>query len=918
MNTSASRMLELERRFRLLEEERDRVNRILAVAVGLVPASVGDEDGVERIIVRAADRARSLIKLGRWSCRLFSDDGLELYRAAGEEGDFDFDGALEALSSDGTLAWALAHPQPMFLSLPQGNVLLAALSTPSRIMGVFLAAQEESPEEVPEIGVAFFRTLMSYTAVSIQNTMRLEEVRSLNRRLGENVQRLEETKRALEEANRLKDAFLAHIGHEIRNPLGGIIGLLRGMSKEELPAGYPDRLEVLLSECENLNSLLDDLLDYSKLEAGRLDVMNVPYSPAELLESVASSFRLRAQDEGLEFRFFHDRLPERVLGDPRRVRQVLVNLLSNSLKFTRRGHISLSGWISEDKLYFAVEDSGEGMDLEDMGRLFVPFAGSSTGAGLGLCLSKGLANRMGGDITVRSRRGHGTVFTLELPLSGHQGTRCPLEGLKGLVVDDNNTSLAAACAVLRECGVDVKGLSSPEEAIQAASREEFDFVLMDLNLPAFDGVALLRRLREASSAKVVGLTAGVSQEEEDRFIGEGLLKVLRKPLDLGELAWALKHHAPSEVGLKSDLLETFRSDMARLEGVLLESFRRGDEDLFLKALHEFKGAALSFGQWKAAGGAQFRVPMGVPVRFSDVEFPEGMRVLVADDNQSSREALQRIFSPRGIRVLTARDGEEALDILLSGAVDVALMDCMMPRMDGVEVIRRLREAEAHSERYTYVIMITVRDTKEDLVRAMASGADNYVVKPFDPDDLTLRVLSGTRVMEVQRKLRFLARHDPLTGLFNRGALLEMEEREISRVLREGTRLSVAMMDIDRFKAINDRYGHLAGDEVLRQLSSRVKSLIRPYDILGRYGGEEFLMVLPGASLEGAVGLCDRVRRGIESAPVEYQGESIMVTASFGVAEFREGMSLDRLNDHADQALYRAKGDGRNRVAAFEG
>ncbi|EHM10825.1 diguanylate cyclase (GGDEF) domain-containing protein [Thermanaerovibrio velox DSM 12556] len=917
MNTS-TRMLELERRFRLLEEERERVNRILAVAVGLVPASVGDEDGVERIIVRAADRARSLIKISRWSCRLFSDDGLELYRAAGDEGDLDFQGVLEALSSDGTLAWALTHPHPMFLSLPQGNFLVAALSTPSRIMGVFLASLEETPEEVPEIGVAFFRALMSYAAVSIQNTMRLEEVRSLNRRLEDNVQRLEETKRALEEANRLKDAFLAHIGHEIRNPLGGIIGLLRGMWEEALPVGYRDRLEVLLSECETLNSLLDDLLDYSKLEAGRLDVLNVPYSPVELMESLGASFGLRAKDKGLEFRFFHDRLPDRVMGDPRRIRQVLVNLLSNSLKFTRRGHISLSGWASDGKLYFAVEDSGEGMDQEQLEQLFVPFAGSSSGIGLGLCLSKGLVNRMGGDINVRSRRGHGTAFTVELPLSGAVGTGCPLEGLKGLVVDDNNTSLAAACGVLRECGVEAMGVASPEEAIQIAAGEEFDFILMDLNLPAFDGLTLLRRLREVSSAKIVGLTAGVGQEEEDRFIREGLLMVLRKPLDLGELAWALRQGVPPQADLRSDLLETFRSDMARLEGVLLESFRQGDEDLFLKTVHEFKGAALSFGQWKGSGMSHFRVPMGVSVRFRDVEFPEGMRMLVADDSRSSREGLERIFAPRGIRVFPVSDGEEALKVLLSGAVDVALVDCMMPRMDGVEVIRRLREAEADSERYTYVIMITVRDTKEDLVRAMASGADDYVVKPFDPDDLTLRVLSGTRVMEVQRKLRFLARHDPLTGLYNRAALLEMEEREISRALREGANLSVAMMDIDRFKAVNDRYGHLAGDEVLRQLSCRVKGLIRPYDILGRYGGEEFLMVLPGASIDGALRLCERVRRGIELAPVEYQGELIPVTASFGVAQFREGMSLDRLNDDADQALYRAKGEGRNRVVAFEG
>lgn len=910
---SSGRISELERRFRLLELERDRVNRILSVAVGLVPASAGEEDGVERIVLRAADRARSLIRLGRWTCRLFSEDGLDLYRAAGEEGDFDFDSALEEISADGTLAWALTHPQPMFLTVSQGSLLVAALSTPSRIMGVFLATMEERPEDVPEIGVAFFRTLMSYTAISLQNTMRLEEVRSLNRKLEDNVRSLREIKRALEEANRLKDAFLAHIGHEIRNPLGGIIGLLRSMSQEEMGEQDRRRMEVLLRECDTLNSLLDDLLDYSKLEAGRLDVMNLPYSPAELLEELGSTFEVRAHDKGLEFRFFHDSLPSRVMGDPRRVRQILVNLLSNALKFTVSGHISLSGWTSGDKLYFVVEDSGEGMDEDAMSRLFVPFSGSSTGAGIGLSLSKGLANRMGGGLAVRSRRGHGTVFTLELPLNPARDTGCPLEGLSGLVIDDNNTSLSAACGVLRECGVEVRGASSAEEALRMALEGGFDFILMDLNLPGEDGLALVRRLRGLCSAKLVGLTAGVSPDDEEAFLREGLLKVLRKPLDPGELAWALKHREVPSVALQADLLETFRSDMARLEEVLLRSFREGDEDLFLKSLHEFKGAALSFGQWRGSGAAQFRVPMGVSARFGDVEFPMGMRVLVADDNQSSREGILRIFAPRGIKVLTASDGEEALHALLSGGVDVALMDCMMPGIDGVEVIRRLREAEAKSERYTYVIMITVRDTKEDLVRAMASGADDYVVKPFDPDDLTLRVLSGTRVMEVQRKLRFLARHDPLTGLLNRGAVIDMEEREMSRAVREGYPLSVAMMDIDRFKDINDRYGHLAGDEVLRRVAELVKGLIRPYDSLGRYGGEEFLLVLPGVALDGAVRLCERIRRGIEESPVEYQGEAIEVNASFGVAQFRVGQSADQLNNLADQALYEAKSSGRNAV-----
>lgn len=914
MNTS--RLSELERRFRMLEAERERINRILAVAVGLVPSAVEEDGHLDRILVRAADRARSLIKIGAWTCLLFSDDGMDLSRVAGQEGEVDFNAALAEMSSDGTLAWALTHPNPMFMSLPQGSFLVSALSTPSKILGVFMASLEERPEEIPEIGVAFFRTLMSYTAISIENQLRLEEVRSLNGQLKENVERLEETKRALEEANRLKDAFLAHIGHEIRNPLGGMMGLLRTTLGAELPPPVAHRMEVLLRECETLNSLLDDLLDYSKLEAGRLDITAIPFSPQALLEELASTFSIRAQDRGLEFRFFTHALPDRIMGDPRRLRQILVNLLSNSLKFTRKGHVSLSGWGGEGRVYFAVEDSGLGMGDQEMGRLFVPFSGSSSGAGLGLYLSKELANRMGGDITVRSRPGYGTVFTLDLPVRQEEGTGCPLDGLRALVLDDNNTSLSAACGVLRECGVQAVGAQSVQEALEEAEHGKFDFVLMDLNLPGGDGLSAMHRLHEALGCRVVGLTAGVSPDVEEAFLREGMLKVLRKPLDVMELAWALKHREAPQRNLQTDLLETFRADMARLEDVMLKSFREGDQDLFLKSLHEFKGAALSFGQWRGSGGASFRVPMGVGGRFGGVEFPQGMRLLVADDNPSTREGIGRIFSNRGIRVLTASTGEEALEVLLKGEVDVALMDYMMPHIGGVEVIRRLREEEQGSERYTYVIMITVKDTKEDLVLAMASGADDYVVKPFDPDDLTLRVLSGTRVMEVQRKLRFMARHDQLTGLLNRRAVIEMEEREMARSVREGGSLSVAMMDIDRFKAINDTYGHLAGDQVLREVARRVGSKLRVYDVVGRYGGEEFLLILPGASLGDAKRLCERMRSAIGSEPVLYDGLQIPVTASFGVAEFVPQLTVDQLNNLADQALYLAKASGRDAVRAL--
>ncbi len=298
-----------------------------------------------------------------------------------------------------------------------------------------------------------------------------------------------------------------------------------------------------------------------------------------------------------------------------------------------------------------------------------------------------------------------------------------------------------------------------------------------------------------------------------------------------------------------------------------------------------------------------------------------MLVLIADDETVSRRMLARMLTTSGYEVVAARDGDEAWRILeRDDAPRLAILDWMMPGMTGPDLCRRLRERKR--EPYTYVLLLTARTDKQDVVEGMDAGADDYVTKPFEARELQVRLRAGRRILDLQadlvkarEALREQATHDPLTGLWNRYALLEALDREHSRAAREGTPLAVIMLDLDHFKRVNDTYGHQAGDAVLRETAGRMQAVVRAYDLVGRYGGEEFLIVLPGTSGVNAAQLAERLRAAVAYDPVDHDLLRIPVTASFGVGASGPEPSGDpqTLIRLADEALYRAKEKGRNRV-----
>jgi two-component system chemotaxis response regulator CheY len=293
-----------------------------------------------------------------------------------------------------------------------------------------------------------------------------------------------------------------------------------------------------------------------------------------------------------------------------------------------------------------------------------------------------------------------------------------------------------------------------------------------------------------------------------------------------------------------------------------------------------------------------------------------MKILIAEDEPLSRKLLETFLSRWGYELDHAADGREALERFNGhDAPQLVISDWMMPNMDGLELCRRIRSQNRPD--YVYIIILTARGNRADVVKGLQAGADDYVVKPFDQKELKWRIRIGERILDLERRIKLLARTDDLTGALNRRTFMEQAALEHSRALREKCPFALIMADIDHFKQVNDTHGHQAGDVVLQHFTRTLGRFSRPYDLLGRYGGEEFILFLPGAALTDAMPIGERLRKQVAAMTVATPGNSgvLQITASFGVAAFAAGTDepLEGLIKRADDALYAAKRQGRNRV-----
>ncbi|MDB5924679.1 MAG: diguanylate cyclase response regulator [Betaproteobacteria bacterium] len=291
-----------------------------------------------------------------------------------------------------------------------------------------------------------------------------------------------------------------------------------------------------------------------------------------------------------------------------------------------------------------------------------------------------------------------------------------------------------------------------------------------------------------------------------------------------------------------------------------------------------------------------------------------MKILIAEADEQTRLRLFALLSQRGYEVMIATNGAEACRLLQhDDAPSLALIGRHMPGLDGLELCRTVRQWS--NERYIYMVMLTVQKDTPDIVAGMRAGADDYISKNCAFDELHARLRAGERILKLQEQLRIEATHDVLTGTLNRRAILSLLERQAAQATRHPSQVGILLLDLDHFKKVNDSHGHTTGDDVLTETAKRLAAPLRRYDALGRYGGEEFLIVLPRCDLERTAEVAERVRLSVSKTPIDTSAGKIAITASIGAAAMDQGpVSAHDLIQRADQALYDAKALGRNRVA----
>ncbi|MPV57188.1 hybrid sensor histidine kinase/response regulator [Burkholderia sp. HI2761] len=517
-----------------------------------------------------------------------------------------------------------------------------------------------------------------------------------------------------EAANSAKSEFLARMSHEIRTPMNGVLGMTELLQRTRLTSKQRKFVDTVYRSGETLLVLIDDILDFSKIEAGKLRLERIDFNLHQLLDDVVALLEPNARRKELALVYKRgDTVPEWMRGDPVRLRQVLTNLLGNAIKFTEHGHVELSASYSDDgRIVFAIADSGIGIAPQVAAQLFRPFQQADNsiarkygGTGLGLVISRQLAEMMGGTLTLESTPGKGSVFTVTTrfePASGEVGiaadARPSLAGLKVLIVDDSETDRSVLLEHAIEwqlCVATAIGGDDALSQLRAAVAEgaPFDLAIVDVRMPGMDGISLVQHIRHDPSLRalrIITLTAFEMMDSIQVAHELGIAARLTKPLHGADLYTAIAsamHVMPSRLTPAEPVSDDVGADPGRPLGAI------------------------------------------------------SARVLLVEDNVVNQQIALAMLEDTAYQVAVADDGEQALKLLADDVFDVVLMDCQMPKLDGFEATRQLRrrEAEAGAPRMP-VIALTANALSGDRERCLAAGMDDYLGKPFRRDAL-LQVLA---------------------------------------------------------------------------------------------------------------------------------------------------------------------------------
>ena len=295
-----------------------------------------------------------------------------------------------------------------------------------------------------------------------------------------------------------------------------------------------------------------------------------------------------------------------------------------------------------------------------------------------------------------------------------------------------------------------------------------------------------------------------------------------------------------------------------------------------------------------------------------------IKVLIAEDNAVSAKILQKNINDWGYEVVLAKDGKEAWSSLQNEGIKLAILDWMMPEINGIQLCKKIRQNDhlGKDQEYTYIILLTAKDEQKDLIKGFSAGADDYIRKPFNHLELKARLKTGKRIIDLQKQLQEQASRDSLTELWNRKRMFRILDKEINRANRDNLPVAIIMIDIDKFKSINDSHGHQVGDLVLKEVTHVLKKSVRNYDEICRYGGDELLIILPNCNVAKTESIAERLRQNMNKHRIDSDTVSLNVTLSFGGAStesYSSDITSEALIMAADKALLEAKNKGRNRV-----